>query len=195
MTGQEQVHEGMPVYGPGNELLGTVTDMRDDGFDLSDRGRYVPLGAVARVARGRVYVRGPVDQYQMDTAVGRGAAMAGARIDRDEVVVPVVEERLDVEKRPVELGEATIDKNMTEERREVPVELRREEVDVERAGAARTPDAATAAPLVGATAPTPDTAAGTPASLRGQVKEGLDVIGSDNTVVGKVKELRADDFL
>ena len=35
MTGQESVREGMPVYGPGDEPLGTVTHMHGDGFDLS----------------------------------------------------------------------------------------------------------------------------------------------------------------
>jgi uncharacterized protein (TIGR02271 family) len=46
--------------------------------------------------------------------------------------VPEVEERLDVEKRPVETGEVQVRKTVEEERQTVPVELRREEATVER---------------------------------------------------------------
>jgi uncharacterized protein (TIGR02271 family) len=277
MTGQESVREGMPVYGPGDEPLGTVTHMHGDAFDLSDGGRRIPLTAVARVARGRVYVRGPLDQYQTDTVLDQGTRAAGTLTDRDEIVVPVVEERLDVEKRPTELGEVTIEKDVVTEQREVPVDLRREEVHVERRDVEDRPlrageqafedqtirvpirgeeavvdkeqvvtgevvvdkeqtterqtvadtvrrqdvevdqsrvrgaregivtdtDTAARTPVAGAATPTPDTtatpltgaAAGAPAGVRGQVQEGLDVIGADNTIVGRVKEVRTSDFL
>ncbi|HET8632320.1 MAG TPA: DUF2382 domain-containing protein [Thermomicrobiales bacterium] len=61
--------------------------------------------------------------------------------DRDEIVVPITEERLEVGTRPVELGEIVIHKRVIVERRMVPVELRREAVYVERAGqASATPE-------------------------------------------------------
>lgn len=65
---------------------------------------------------------------------------AGQRVetlDRREVVVPVVEERLDVAKRPVELGEVAIGREVVERRETVPVEVMHEEVRVERRSAAR----------------------------------------------------------
>lgn len=51
---------------------------------------------------------------------------------RGEARVPVAEERLNVEKRATELGEVQVHKTVTEEQQTVPVELRREEVHVER---------------------------------------------------------------
>ena len=49
----------------------------------------------------------------------------------DEARIPVAEERLNVEKRPAELGEVRAHKTVTEEEQTVPVELEREEVRVE----------------------------------------------------------------
>ncbi len=48
-----------------------------------------------------------------------------------EVRVPIVEERLTVDKREAELGEVAIHKTVTEEERTVPVTLHREEVRVQ----------------------------------------------------------------
>ncbi len=48
-----------------------------------------------------------------------------------EARIPVAEERLNVEKRPAELGEVRAHKTVTEEEQTVPVELEREEVRVE----------------------------------------------------------------
>ena len=49
-----------------------------------------------------------------------------------EIRVPETEERLEVEKRPVETGEVQVRKTVEEEQQTVPVDLRREEVHVER---------------------------------------------------------------
>ena len=274
MGGQDQVQVGMPVYGPGDEELGRVGRLHGDDFDLGNGSQHIPLSAVARVAGDRVYVRGGLDRYQTDAALDRGAATdrEAMREDRGEIVVPVVEERLDVEKRPAELGEVTIEKNVTEERREVPVELRREEVHVERRDVADRPVRAGEADLRDETIRVPvrgeeavvrkepvvtdevvidktqtterQTAAdtvrkervdvdkdldethrgrmgredlGTPTTSRAgaavppppataperagattagrQPQMGMDVLGSDDAMVGRVKEVRATDFL
>ena len=73
------------------------------------------------------------------------ASAASGRVetlDQNELVVPVVEERIDVTKRPVELGEVVISREVIERRETVPVEVMHEEVRVERRSAAReaTPD-------------------------------------------------------
>jgi len=51
--------------------------------------------------------------------------------ERDEIAVPVAEERLNVEKRSAELGQVEIRKTVQQEQVSVPVELMREEVQVQ----------------------------------------------------------------
>ena len=57
---------------------------------------------------------------------------AGSEIGEDEIVVPVVEEEVVVEKRPVVREEIRIRKEVLEEAEVVEEDLRREEVHVER---------------------------------------------------------------
>ncbi|MDP9374557.1 MAG: YsnF/AvaK domain-containing protein, partial [Chloroflexota bacterium] len=72
-----------------------------------------------------------------------GAARESAEVlDQREVVVPVVEERIDITKRPVELGEVVIAREVIEQQQTIPVDVAHEEVRVERRAATReaTPD-------------------------------------------------------
>jgi len=110
----------MPVYGPGDELLGTVDRMHGDGFDLADSDRHISLTSVDRVVQGRVYVRSRGEAHQ-----------AAGRFEQSETTIPVAEERLNVEKRASDLGTVDIHRHVTEEQQSVPVELRRDEVHVE----------------------------------------------------------------
>jgi uncharacterized protein (TIGR02271 family) len=65
--------------------------------------------------------------------VGTGGATGTAEtLDQREIVVPIVEERLDVSKRQVELGEVIIGREVVEREETVPVEVAHEEVRVER---------------------------------------------------------------
>jgi len=138
------VNEGMQVYGADNQLLGTVERVHGNGFDVA--GQHYPLDVVARVAKNIVYVRsagmtegtatsGTARSATMDTnraaAMGtdRTAAMGTDRTE-GEIRVPVAEERLNVGKREVDLGEVGIRKTVTEEEQTVPVTLRRDEVKV-----------------------------------------------------------------
>ncbi len=67
-----------------------------------------------------------------------GAARESAEVlDQREVVVPVVEERIDITKRPVELGEVVIAREVIEQQQTVPVDVAHEEVRVERRAATR----------------------------------------------------------
>ena len=67
-----------------------------------------------------------------------GASLGAAEtLDQREVVVPVVEERLDITKRPVELGEVVINRELLEQTQTVPVEVMHEEVRIERRAATR----------------------------------------------------------
>lgn len=76
------------------------------------------------------------------TARTRETAAEVETLDQREIVVPVVEERLDVTKRPVELGEVVINREVLEQEQTVPVDVAHEEVRVERRSASReaTPD-------------------------------------------------------
>lgn len=58
--------------------------------------------------------------------------LPGVRTDGDTTVIPVVEERLVVEKRLVLVEEIHVVRKTETERRDVPVTLRREEADIER---------------------------------------------------------------
>lgn len=84
-----------------------------------------------------------------ETARNNEATRASARDEirrpdnQEEVRVPVVEERLDVEKRASQVGEVQLHKTVTEEQRSVPVELMREEVHVEKRDVADRPAAET----------------------------------------------------
>ncbi len=112
----DDIREGMEIYDTANHRLGTVEGLAGD--ELYVAGRRIPSSAIARVEGNRVYLSGAADQYS--TVSGEG-----------EVRVPLVEERLEVEKRAGQIGEVGIQRRVIEEQQSVPVELRREEVHVE----------------------------------------------------------------
>lgn len=58
-------------------------------------------------------------------------------LDQAEVVVPVVEERVEITKEVVELGAVVIERDITEEERVIPVEVAHDEVRIERRPASR----------------------------------------------------------
>jgi len=66
-----------------------------------------------------------------------GTAGEVQTLDQREIVVPIVEERLDVSKRQVELGEVVIGREVVEREETIPVEVAHEEVRVERRAANR----------------------------------------------------------
>jgi uncharacterized protein (TIGR02271 family) len=129
MSGFENIHDGMMVYGADNQPLGTIEDVTRDRFRVN--GRDVSRDNIARVTADGVYVRGTGSDYMQ----GAGTTMR----DRGEMTVPKVEERLDVEKREGELGTVDIHRHVTEEQQSVPVDLRREEVHVEERDVAERP--------------------------------------------------------
>ena len=133
---------GMQVYGPDGEPLGALERFDDDAITVKER-RY-GYATIDRIEGDRIYLAAPA-----------GSAGGAADTARDEVVaaegevrVPVREERLEVEKRPVELGAVEVRKTVETEQQTVPVELEREEVHVERRDVADRP--ATEADLSGA---------------------------------------------
>lgn len=120
------VTEGMQVYGADNQMIGTVERVHGNGFDVA--GQHYPLDMVARVAKNIVYVRSAGKTAAVDTKQTEG-----------EIRVPVIEERLTVGKREVDLGEVDIRKTVTTEEQTASVTLRRDEVNVKEVDVADRP--------------------------------------------------------
>jgi len=112
---------GMPVYGADGQLLGEVAATDDAGLTVGTTP--VPWSEVARAGSWAVHLR----------AADLAAADQPDASRRDgQIVVPIVEERLAVGTREVDLGEIEIRKRVVEETVMQPVTVRREVVEVVR---------------------------------------------------------------
>jgi hypothetical protein len=110
-----------------------------------------------------------------------------------------------VRKEPVVTDEVVVDKTQTTQRQTAADTVRKERVDVDkdldRTGRGRTVRddlAAPAATTTGAAVPPPPATAPARAgatSTGRQPQQGMDVLGSDDAMIGRVKEVRATDFL
>lgn len=116
-----KLRQGLRIFGPDNREYGTI-DRYDDQFAYVGERR-IPVSAFERMDKNRLYLSTQGQQY-----FGTADQFGGT----GEVRVPVVEERLDVEKRQGQIGEVDIHKTVDTEQVNVPVELRREEVSVDR---------------------------------------------------------------
>jgi uncharacterized protein (TIGR02271 family) len=126
-----KLRKGLHIFGPDNRDYGTI-DRYDDKFAYVGERR-IPVSAFERMDNDRLYLGAQGQQYFGTTdQVG----------DRGEIRVPVVEERLDVEKRQGQRGEVDIRKTVETEQVSVPVDLRHEEVSVDRRDVADRPVAA-----------------------------------------------------
>jgi uncharacterized protein (TIGR02271 family) len=129
-----QLREGMQVYSGEGQPLGSIE--RIDADSITVRGQQYEFSSVARAEGDRVYLTRQVgasaDADRGPAAGGAAAPAEGVVRDEGQLRVPEVEERLEVETRPVELGEVRVRKTVEEEQQTVPVELTHEEVRVER---------------------------------------------------------------
>ena len=91
-----------------------------------ERSRGAPRGTDRKLRQAMAVSGTGRDPEPVSSA--RAAAADGGD---DATIVPVLEERLTVEKRPAELGEVLVRKSVVEQPETVPVDLRREEVHVE----------------------------------------------------------------
>lgn len=116
-----KLRQGLRVFGTDNREYGTV-DRYDDQYAYVGQRR-VPLSAFERMDKDRLYLGSQGRQYfEADERLG----------EPGQIRVPIHEERLEVEKRQGELGSVDIHKTVEAERIDVPVELRHEEVSVNR---------------------------------------------------------------
>ncbi len=134
MSRADDIREGMQVCGADNRVLGIVERVSADRIHV---GVDIPRSAIGRVAGDRVFVQESTGADTGGQEVRQGATTGqrgelAAQQEAGQVRIPVAEERLHVEKREAELGQVQVHKAVVEERVEVPVELQREEVHVER---------------------------------------------------------------
>ena len=113
---------GMRVVGADRTEYGTVE--RYDDTTVYVNGRPIPYGAFDRLEQGRLYLRqGGVRHVPADREVP-----AIAR--EDELRIPLIEERLEVGTRSVELGDVEVRTTVESEHVSVPIELRRDQIEV-----------------------------------------------------------------
>jgi uncharacterized protein (TIGR02271 family) len=116
-----KLRKGLKIFGTDNREYGTI-DRYDDQFAYIGNRR-IPVSAFERMDKDRLYIGDQGRQYfEMDSRTA----------DEGQIRVPVSEERLDVEKRQREMGSVDIRKEVETEQVNVPVELRHEEVTVNR---------------------------------------------------------------
>jgi len=113
---ENKIRRGMTVYTSDNQRLGTVDDLTGTYFMAG--GQQYPLNSGYRVENNNIYLTGRPNY-------------AGTNQTANEMRVPVREEQLNVEKRQGQLGEVQVHKTVNQEQVNVPVELRREEVNVQ----------------------------------------------------------------
>jgi len=116
-----KLRKGMSIFGHDNREYGRI-DRFDDEYVYSGERR-IPVSAFERMDGDRLYV---------GQSGGRYFGATGSMQAEGEIRVPVVEERLNVGKQAVEMGEVDITKDVETEQVNIPVELRREEVTVNR---------------------------------------------------------------
>jgi len=126
-----KLRQGLRIFGDGDRDYGTV-ERYDDQY-VYVGGRRVPYDAFERMDKDRLYVgQAGARHFTQDAAVAT----------EGEIRVPVVEERLQVGKQAVELGQVEVRKTVETEQVSVPVELSHDEVHVERVNVADRPVAA-----------------------------------------------------
>jgi uncharacterized protein (TIGR02271 family) len=121
-----RLREGMPVYSAEGQRLGPIEHL--DADSLTVNGRRFAFGFIERLEGDRVFL---IPQTGAAGAAGTADAVRDQVVEAEgQVRVPVREERLEVEKRPTELGAVEVRKTVEAEQQTVPVELEREEVRV-----------------------------------------------------------------
>jgi uncharacterized protein (TIGR02271 family) len=148
---RSDLREGMQVVSGEGQALGRIE--RIDADSITVNGQQYEFSSLQRLEGDRVFLTRQVgattDRVRQDVSGGVGPSRGDQVVEAEgQVRVPVHEERLEVEKRPAQLGEVDVRKRVEEHQETVPVELEREEVHVERRDVAERP--ATEADLPGA---------------------------------------------
>jgi uncharacterized protein (TIGR02271 family) len=122
----DNLRRGTDVYGPDDRSIGKIDRWDNDNIYIG--GRPYPRSSFDRFDNNRLYFsQTGYQQYQGMGQTGRSGTMSD-----EEIRVPVMEERISVEKREGQRGSVDIRKDVVSEQVNVPVELRHEEVSVNR---------------------------------------------------------------
>jgi uncharacterized protein (TIGR02271 family) len=146
-----RLRQGMQVYSGEGQRLGPIE--RIDADSIIVAGQQYEFNAIERLEGDRVSLTRRVgaspDRARGAAAAGTAGAARGQVVEAEgQVRVPVREERLEVDKRPTELGAVEVRTTVEAEQQTVPVEVTREEVHVEQRDVADRP--ATEAETAGA---------------------------------------------
>jgi len=186
-----EIRAGWDVYGSDGEKIGTVAAgdsepgaqyfVVEKGF-LFPTELYVPFSAISRIDDDDMYLSVTKDEIEgqgWDTMPTASAdtdmddAVSGYRERSDEgAVLERREERLNVDRQPVEAGEVRVGKHVVEEEQSVDVPVMREDVQIERRAVDRP---ASGEPLEEGEVRVPVTEERVSASKEARVVEELDV--------------------
>jgi len=122
-----KLRKGLHIFGADNRDYGTI-DRYDDQYAYVGERR-IPVTAFDRMDNDRLYLSEQGRQYFETTGRRETTERMG---EPGEIRVPIREERIGVEKRQGEMGAVEIRKDVETEQVNVPVELRHEEVTVDR---------------------------------------------------------------
>ncbi len=120
MANLENIQDGMEVFA-GNQLIGYVESVKKNKIKVN--GQDISDSEITKVDQNRVYLSG--------TDYAAGNYPQGQYAQEGNISVPIVEERLNVGKQQVQLGEVGLNKRIIEEQQNIPVDLMREDVYVE----------------------------------------------------------------
>jgi len=134
----DKLRKGTQVFGPDNKPVGTIDRWDNDNVYIS--GKPYQRSYFDRFDNDRLYFSN--EGYRSYQSMGTTGTAGRGMQTEGEVRVPVMEERLGVDKREVELGAVEVRKEVTAEQVNVPVDVTREEVHVERVDVADRPIAA-----------------------------------------------------
>lgn len=151
-----EIASGMPVYDASGEPLGTVEALGAGSFQVA--GRTISHAAIARVDNGAIQLllsRAAFMSHQAGEQRADTADETARTAEDGRIVIPIVEERIQVGTRQVDLGEIEIRKRVVEETRMMPVTIRREIVEIVRRDAS---GAEISAEEIKPSTPTPHTA-------------------------------------
>jgi uncharacterized protein (TIGR02271 family) len=147
----QRIQPGRDVYGSDGSEIGDVAEVGSNyivvekGF-LFPKDIYIPASAITSVSEDRIELNVPKDAIEdqgwdaapAESAAGTDDAAMGDRdyaadasaMEREEGTLERREERLRVDKQPVQTGEVRIGKEVVEEEQSVDVPVTREQVDV-----------------------------------------------------------------
>jgi len=120
LTGK--LKHGMRVVGADGTDYGTVE--RFDADTAYVQGHPIPSSAFERVDQGRLYLGRSGARYFSEHRAAQTMTHEGA------LRVPVIEERVEVGTRAIEVGDVEVRKTVESEQVSVPIVLRRDRVDV-----------------------------------------------------------------